>query len=430
MTLPLPSDDPLRVELNDEVHARPSEILSAPLRLTFLAIRATPAERAREWECVSQLVSHFGVRPPASTVSHFSADCGVFRLKWERHSEFTRYKFIVPGIHSDPFEEPAITAVPAEWIKDLPGQLIVAVHGALVNLPEERIDPEGIAAAYFGGNGLVGSAIAGGAALALTDFRIHADRFSRLLVLDRSMTPRQAGRMVQRLLEIETYRIMALLALPISREISPVLSRSEQDLAKITAAIADAREEDEPTLLADLTRLEADISSRQSRHHFRFSASAAYYRLVQRRIVELREERIPGLQTFQEFMERRLAPAMDTCQAAMSHQQSLSDRVARATQLLSTKVDITREQQTHAVLESMNRRARLQLRLQETVEGLSAAAVTYYVVGLIGYLGKGLKSSGVGLNVDALMAISIPVVAVSVVFGVRRIRRMIARAAA
>ena len=242
------------------------------------------------------------------------------------------------------------------------------------------------------------------------------------------MTPRQAGRMVQRLLEIETYRIMALLALPVAREIGPLLNESEQGLAKITAAIADAHEEDEPVLLADLTRLEADISSRQSRNHFRFSASAAYYRLVQRRIVELREERISGLQTFQEFMERRLAPAMDTCQAAMRLQQSLSDRVARATQLLSTKVDITREQQTHAVLESMNRRAKLQLRLQETVEGLSVAAVTYYVVGLIAYLGKGLKSSGVGLNVDLLVAISVPLVVLSVVLGVRRIRKMIARA--
>ena len=175
--------------------------------------------------------------------------------------------------------------------------------------------------------------------------------------------------MVQRLLEIETYRMMALLAFPTAREISPLLNRSERDLAKITAAIADAGEADEPVLLAQLTHLEADINSRESRNHFRFSASAAYYRLVQRRIAELREERIPGLQTFQEFTERRLAPAMDTCQAAMGLQQSLSGRVARATQLLSTKVDITREQQTHAVLDSMNRRAKVQLRHRRPSKG-------------------------------------------------------------
>ena len=159
------------------------------------------------------------------------------------------------------------------------------------------------------------------------------------------------------------------MAFPTAREISPLLNRSERDLAKITAAIADAGEADEPVLLAQLTHLEAEINSRESRNHFRFSASAAYYRLVQRRIAELREERIPGLQTFQEFTERRLAPAMDTCQAAMGLQQSLSGRVARATQLLSTKVDITREQQTHAVLDSMNRRAKVQLRHRRPSKG-------------------------------------------------------------
>jgi len=95
--------------------------------------------------------------------------------------------------------------------------------------------------------------------------------------------------------------------------------------------------------------------------------------------------------------------------------------VARATQLLSTRVDITRERQNQAVLESMNRRAKLQLRLQETVEGLSVAAVTYYIVGLVGYAAKGLKAAGMHLNPELVMGVSIPLVAILVALGVRKI---------
>ncbi len=152
---------------------------------------------------------------------------------------------------------------------------------------------------------------------------------------------------------------------------------------------------DEPALLDRLTRLEAEIENRQSETRFRFSASDAYYELVRQRIDELREQRIQGLQTFREFTERRLAPAMNTCRSAAARQESLSQRVARATRLLSTRVDLTRERQNQALLESMDRRASLQLRLQSTVEGLSVAAVTYYVVALIGHAAEALHEAGI-----------------------------------
>ena len=78
-------------------------------------------------------------------------------------------------------------------------------------------------------------------------------------------------------------------------------------------------------------------------------------------------------------------------------------------------------------LKSMNRRAKLQLRLQQTVEGLSIAAVTYYIVGLVSYVAKGAKADGLELNTDIAVAVSIPIVAALVAFGVHRIRRMVTR---
>jgi uncharacterized membrane-anchored protein len=422
--LPLPPDHPLRMELHEEVHARPSEALQAPLRITFLALVSDASNREREWQHVRDLAAHFGIGLPAQALNHLSADLGPFRLKFERHSEFARYKFIVPGVDGAPFAQPALHAVPADWLAALPGTLMVAAHVALVAANDNDTTGDALASGLFDGNIAVGSRVADGAGDALTDFRLH-DGYSRLLVRNRTMTPRQAGRMVQRLLEIETYRMMALLALPVAQQLTPFLSASERELSQITTLLAAATETDEPHLLDRLTRLEAGIESRESENAYRFAAASAYYELVQRRIDELREQRIQGLQTFREFTERRLAPAMNTCRAAAARQESLSQRVARATQLLSTRVDVSREKQNHAVLESMNRRAAAQLRLQQTVEGLSVAAITYYIVGLVGYAAKGAKAAGLGINPDMTMAASIPVVLLLGLYGLRKVRKSI-----
>jgi uncharacterized membrane-anchored protein len=420
----LPANYPQRVELNDEAHARPPEQLTAPVRISYLAMLSESANRDAERAHIAALAVDFGVKPPGPQAIHYSADFGRFRLKWERHSEFARYKFIISGAGDDPFNDPPVQKLPPAWLAGLAGQVMVATHAAL--LPGTGpVNYDDISERFFAGNPLVGAGIAGGAAMALTDFRIRPDGFSRLLVLDEALRPRQAGRAVQRLLEIDTYRLMAQLTLPIARQLSPRLAAAEDELAQITSALTHVKESDEPDLLDRLTRLAAQIESFESLNQYRFSAARAYYQIVQRRIEELREVRIPAIQTFKEFTELRLAPAMNTCSVTALRLESLSSHVARATQLLSTRVDLTREHQTIAVLESMNRRADLQLRLQQTVEGLSVAAVTYYIVGLIGYGARGLRAAGLGLNPELAMGISIPVVIVAVWLGIRRIRHSV-----
>jgi uncharacterized membrane-anchored protein len=423
----IPQNHQRRVELNDEVHARPPEALAVPTKLSYLALVCDAAQRDQAWGMVTDLARRYGAVPPPTGAVHYSADLGPFRLKWERHTEFARYQFIVSGEDGEPFARPAILAVPAEWVAALPGETLVAAHVALLRDSAISFDDEEICKKYFNGNNLVGAALGYGVATALTDFRIHDDGFSRILVLDRNMTARQAGRMVQRLLEIDTYRMMASLALPVARDLAPLLTRGEQELAKITAALVSAKADDEPLLLDRLTRLGAEIDSREAASHYRFSAAKAYYELVQRRIADLRENRFEGMQLFQEFTERRLAPAVNTLRAVALRQESLTERLARAVQLLSTRVDITRECQNQKVLESMNRRAKLQLRLQQTVEGLSVAAVTYYVVGLVGYAAKGIKAFGIEINPDVAIVLSIPLVVAMAAFGVHRIRRLVTR---
>jgi uncharacterized membrane-anchored protein len=422
----LPAVHPMRVELSDEVHARPPLPLAPPSRVTCLALVSPPAARADEWSGLLALAARFGVALPATPGSHCSADFGAFRLKWERHTEFSRYVFVVDGASDAPFASPAIASLPPDWVAALPGQVIYAAHCEIVR--DAAADYDALAARHFGGNPLVGSAIGGGVALALTDFRIAADGFSRILVIDRGMTPFQGGRAVQSLLEIDAYRVLALLAFPMARDLSPAIYRNERELAEVANVLVRAEVDSEPVLLDRLTRLQAEIERHEADNHYRFGAAVAYYEIVQRRIAMLREERLPPLQTFQEFTERRLAPAMNTCAAVSARLESLSQRVTRATQLLSTRIEITRERQNQQLLASMNRRAEMQLRLQGTVEGLSVAAVTYYVVGLVNYGAKGLPLERLGADPGVVTALAIPVVALLVALGVRRIRHMVAEA--
>ena len=145
-----------------------------------------------------------------------------------------------------------------------------------------------------------------------------------------------------------------------------------------------------------------------------------------RRIAELREVRVAGVQTIEEFMARRFTPAVATCATVSTRLHDLSERVAQASALLSTRVEITRERQNQSLLASMNRRATLQLRLQQAVEGLSVAAIVYYVAGLAGYGAKALKAGGFRIEPDLAVGVAIPLIAVAVMLALRRARRRIA----
>jgi uncharacterized membrane-anchored protein len=370
------------------------------------------------------------VAGPAAGATHFRAQLGNLRLKWERHGEFSGYTFIANGAGEPSCFEPVAAALlPAGWLESTPGATIAAVHAELLSAAVTPATPERLNQA-FEGQIVIGSGIADGTAQVYTDFQLH-EGCTRLLVFDQGLTERQSGRMLQRLFEIEAYRMLALLALPIARRQSPRIVEIEGALATLTDGIAQARaltqgrEAEDEVLLHELTRLAAEVESGLAASQFRFGACRAYFELVTRRIAELREVRLPGMQTFEEFMARRFTPAVDTCTTVSQRLHDLSERVAQASSLLSTRVNITRERQNQALLASMDRRARLQLRLQETVEGLSVAAICYYAAGLMGYVAKALKSAGLNINPDLIVGLTIPVVALVVLAAVRRARRHI-----
>lgn len=416
---------PLRRSLNDEAHARPPIAIPSPARLTTLTLFFDEAE-APQRSALQDLLQRMGLPLPDDGQMHYTGVAGDLTIRWALHTEFARYTFVLGGDFVEPFERTALDRLPADWLGSLPGAVMVAMHAVLLPASQEAPAPE-IAQRWFGGQELIGAEIGDGNGVAYTDLRLHpdprlAEGFSRYVVIDRAMGPSQSGRMMQRLFEMETYRLLALLALPEAKRQMRELDRLGTRLRSVTLHMAEQSAHD-AAMLDELTDLSAQGEQLIAQSQYRFAAARAYYKLVARRIAELRETRLSGLQPFYEFMERRLAPAMETCETAAQRQERLMARLQRSTALLRTRVEVVHEAQNRALLASMDRRAELQLRLQETVEGLSVGVLTYYAVGLLGYLFKAGKAAGLHLEVELLTGLAIPVVALLVWLGMRRIKQ-------
>ena len=416
-----PLQHPLRAVLHNEIHARPPEAMTAPVAIAHVVMLADAAEReASRGHLAALLRDHHMAMPDAAT-THLRMDLGAFRLRWELHTEFISWTFTVPApVDAFGEREPssATEAIPREWLAGLPGQCLCSLN--LWVLPTHTFGSGSLVKHVLHEDTLVASTVADGHGEVYTDFAIHPDGFSRMVLLAGGMTPRRLGRLVQRLLEIETYRMAAMLGLPAAREAAAVLATAERELAALADAIRTANRDDEPALLDRLTRLAGQVESQYAATHSRFSASKAYFELLDRRIDDISESRLAGMQTIREFMDRRLSPARSTCEWAARRQDGLSQRVSRMSNLLRTRVEIEQQQSSQALLATMNQRQDMQLKLQSTVEGLSVAAITYYIVGLVSYLAKGAQGLGWPLSPETTAAIAIPLVAGSVWWSLRQ----------
>jgi uncharacterized membrane-anchored protein len=396
--------------------------MTAPLAISHLVMLGDAQEREASRAHLTALLRDHHLPLPDAQSTHIRMDLGAFRIRWELHTEFVTWTFSraidVKGFgERDPAT--AIEAVPQAWLDGLPGQCLASLH--LWVLPTVAFGSAPLVKHVLNEDTLVGSAVADGLGEVYTDFALHADGFSRVVLLAGNLTQRRLGRLVQRLLEIDTYRMAALLGLPAAREAAAVLAFAERELAELAGAIRVAGRHEEPQLLDRLTKLAGQVESQYAGTHSRFSASAAYFELVDRRIADISESRIAGLQTIGEFMERRLSPARSTCAWATRRQDALSQRVSRISNLLRTRVEIEQQQSSQALLAAMNTRQGLQLKLQATVEGLSVAAITYYIVGLVSYLAKGAHAIGWPWSAESTAATAIPVVAIGVWWSLRRL---------
>jgi len=413
----LPADDPLRRQLHNEVHARPPARIRLPALVVFVAVANEGVTREQECEHLRRLPGQESLRPEALQGHFLRLRMPGYTLKWERHTEFTRYSLVQPlpeGAQLGACDPQLLShlVLPHDWLAGIPGRTFAAIKLAMLH--GELTDAQAVltlARTWLGEHAVVGSMMGNQAhSMVVTDFMLRDSGFERMLVVaPPSTSETRAGRISQRLLEVETYRLMALRGLPVVKELGPFLAESERQLADITAQLENKTTSDE-ALLDTLVSLAAGIERATAQHAYRFAATRAYDTLVGERIAELREQPIPGTQTIGEFMQRRLSPAMATVAATAQRLTSLSERVSRASSLLRTRVDIATEDQNRQLLEKLTKGQELQLRLQSTVEGLSIAAISYYVVSLVLYLGKAGKAAGLPIHPELTAGALIPLV--------------------
>lgn len=410
---------PERAAVMGEVHARPFHALETPARLLHFALSTTDAEALAGRDAVAEFCRAHALPELADGAKHHLVRLNDGTLRWEQHGEFTTYTFGRKVGGGRPFDPEAQNLVSAFARLPRPGRLLVAtdlhVMGAGLEVPLEGV---------FDVSSLAAASVHGGRAMVATDFRLRGD-YVRYLVLDRGLDAALAGALAVRLLEIETYRVLALLGLPVAQRLSPAVAEAEAELAEISLAMAQAVGLEYDHLLVDrLTALAARAEAQAAGAAFRFGASRAYDSIVQQRLVAIGEEAVDARPSLSAFLSRRLSPAMRTCSTLQERQRELSRKMSRTANLLRTRVDVEIERQNRDLLRSMNNRTRLQLRLQHTVEGLSIAAISYYVVGLGAYVFKAAHETRL-LPVDPVIATAafVPVAILAIALVLRRIRR-------
>lgn len=424
--MPQYPDHPLRYDLANELHARPFPAVPHGSQAAILALKperdAAARDRSLDRAHLVSLLDRHGAQHPGPGATHFSGQIGRYSLKWEQHTEFVTYMVHGPGLSDRPFDPAIWDLFPEDWMADAPGSRITSAHFRIsegIETDAEIVPP---LSDWFEPESLAVSRVLDDNAVLASDFRIDPAGHMRFAIFPRPETgPARIGRIVQRLSEIEIYKAMAMLGFPKARELNARMAEIDSGLS---ALLTDMSAEDSPpeVQLDRLLGYATDLENLMSRASFRFGATGAYEAIVHQRIEVLREERFEGRQTFAEFMLRRFDPAMRTVKSTETRLRSMTDRAFRAGELLRTKVEVGRSAQNQALLESMDRRAALQLRLQETVEGLSVVAISYYAVSLLSYL---LAPVGHEVGVEkpwVTAALVLPVV-IGVALMTRRIRK-------
>jgi uncharacterized membrane-anchored protein len=422
--MPIP-DHPLRYATVNELHARPFPSLEVPSTAVYVAIKEPVQAQNRDREAdlahLLALLDRHGSAHPQPGATHFQGPIGRAELKWESHTEFVTYTAFTRGVSARPFDPAEAEVLPEDWLATAPGKRLTSVLIRVEPMPESDAEVLKRLDEWFVPESLAVARVVDGAAVVAGDFRIDPAGHMRFVVFVAQDTgPRRVGRIVQRLCEIETYRAMSMLGLMRSRDLSARLNALDPKLSALVSGLDEAGPAPE-VALHNLLTISAELESLAVQFSFRFGATAAYEAIVNQRIEVLREMRIEGRQTFGEFMMRRYDPAMRTVKSAESRLKAMAERAERAAELLRTRVDVERSAQNQRLLESMDRRADLALRLQHTVEGLSVVAISYYAVSLGAYL---LKPAAHALHIgpEALLAGLVPVVVLGVWLMVRRIR--------
>ncbi len=418
-----------RISLSNEWHARPTLQLPPPFRCSHVVELRSEADVERSREEFGDFCAEFGQSRPAADARFHSVRIGSSQIKWESHTEAVCYTAFVPGNGQPPFSESALDFVAEKKRTELVGSMFLGVHIEVVRPPGDH-DPHGyeLAKALLGSHDVYGGFMSARTAAVWSAFQLDARGFVRLVIVGLEDNEERLCRLLQRLIDVETYRMLAMLALPNARSAMAGLSALEPELDAVMRELADGNGGPPlEALLQRITGVAARVEHISSSHAYRFAAARAYAGIVERRCGEVDEEVLGDHQRYTNFLLRSLIPAMRTCDAADRRTQDVAERAGRAARILDTMVDVIRKQQNQEILESMAQSSQTQVKLQQAVEGFSIVAISYYGLGLLSYGLKSAKVAGLPVHPDLFAGIAAPVVVAAVWLTVRSVRRRLTR---
>ncbi len=394
-----------------ETHARPSQAITGPAEIIHIALKASDETSDAFFKILDKDNIEAGPR-------HKTGKMNGIRVKLEKHTEFlscTFFQELGGKSTSDnllDFINSNFPVAETEVYVLLKLSLVKSIREMLKILPlDQRI---------YGGKMRDGIDVR-------STFIPDENGMIRFGLFGKNLTSDELGRRIQRLMEMETYRTMSLLGLPVARRVGQVLSECERELEELTLSLGQktnaAQNEDEKLFqqLSDLSE-RSDILLTETR--YRFAASRAYYALFQQRTDSLEEVKVGDVQTMSGFLRSRLEPAMATIESTAKRQETLTNDLSRALVLLRTRIELNLNKGNQALLKSMDKRHDQQLKISQTVEGLSIVAITYYAVGLLSYLLKALaKQPWMPFSGTVLTAISVPFVLIFVWLMLKRLRK-------
>ncbi|AOE84931.1 DUF3422 domain-containing protein [Pseudomonas sp. TCU-HL1] len=391
---------PLRKALHNELHSRPSIYFQDPANVYHFAF----ADAEDVCDALVERLNQAADAPLASNGSQGLLRMGENTLKWERHTEFFTLTLVVPRAPGDAFWPP---------LPEVLESLVADHRHLLINADQVLVESEanwaGETSAY-GFKDPSGSTLGGGDAIAWSDFRLTEEGVNRILLVNRRLNAYRLGRMIRRLLEIETYRMMASLTLPVAQAVSLQLKEYDKALAALSDRNAEGKSSAK-TLSADIAALSARIVRSTARTRQRFSATEAYAQIVFERITELRESHVGDCQRLGVFIERRFRPTVRYCVATDQRLVRLGQSVANLGDLLQARVQVEVEEQNSEILRSLNARADTQIKIQKAVEGLSIIAISYYLLSLFKLFYGGLHTLGLQVSPRTAIFVLTPVVA-------------------
>ncbi|TIX90790.1 DUF3422 domain-containing protein [Rhizobium sp. P44RR-XXIV] len=394
----------MELDFNSELHARPSIYFSGPALVEHIALSGSMSPTC----------------DPSHRIEPVKTGSDGVRTQVEFHTEFVTVTRVTP-LEADRsvwptgsllIDEATQIAGLLDWVFICRLEILVAEKA-----PSE-LGPL-LSAFHFGDT--AASMIGGGAALVCSDFRVGENNTSRAILFNNDLNAYRLGRMVRRVYEIETYRVMALLGLPEARRLTPLLGGYDRTLVELTNRHVSTSPDEHKRLLDEISQLSAEVISAAAQTRNRFGATAAYAKIVEERIAELRETHVPGFQRFGVFVARRFKPAMRSCEATALRLEQLSHAAMHLIDLLQTRIQVEIEVQNAAQIQAMAERAETQVKIQRAVEGLSIIAISYYLLGLIKVAIETADHAGVHID-PVYMLISIPVVIGAVVLAILRVR--------